>query len=124
MKSEELTTSKNFPVQSTGSDPACACGVCGKEFEAYRRGVVIVTSICRDCLSDKCHPRRSTVSKHVKLQKDERSEGKVSNSIAIVFSGMDAELLQRIRELSKKERRSAEAQILHWLETFVPELYG
>ncbi|MFZ0929674.1 MAG: hypothetical protein WAN11_13800 [Syntrophobacteraceae bacterium] len=117
----------------------CICQ-CGKRFEPYKRGVTIIKNVCVDCLNKK--------NARPKKPKDERSasgsnrvagvagidenrqleaaSGHASNSsvaeIRVIFAGNDEKMLHRIQDLSERQRRTAPAQILYWLENLVPEL--
>ncbi len=118
---EERGVGTSHPVES----PAAlgTCKQCKAQFEPYRRGAVVVKTICPACLTLKTAPKREAGNAQVAGKTGATGIGELkSDVIAISFTDADAELLARIREISSRERRSPDAQILHWIETLVPEL--
>lgn len=97
------------------------CGQCGREFTAYRHGVTVVKAICMECLHKKISPPERKDSAAIPAASAANGTGPAgAESISISFSGQDAKLLQLIREISAKDRRTVDSQILYWLETHVP----
>jgi hypothetical protein len=106
---------------STASDLAalqCVCSECGNGFEPYKRGAIIVKSMCPDCMTKKLARKA-----HSPASGDNKPDSLTDDPfVTIVFSGQDRLLFTRISDLSKKDRRSMESQVLFWLEHYVPEL--
>jgi len=117
---ERSMAKENQQTETATAVPKSICA-CGKQFEPYQRGATVVKKLCRECLN------RKTGIQQQKQKSDAASSMPVPisrshDTIQLVFSQSDHELLKRIRELSLLERRSVESQILYWLERNVPEL--
>ncbi len=129
------------PEVPTSKQPeVCVCA-CGSEFEAYKRGATVIKKICPDCLAKKsAHPRSPSKDELRKADAGEMSpspgvgeqrkpEAALDNprsgapaEIVILFNGHDEQMFQCIERLARRDRRTKDAQVLHWLETYVPEL--
>ncbi|MFZ0930400.1 MAG: hypothetical protein WAN11_17480 [Syntrophobacteraceae bacterium] len=124
-----------------GDQPEICICHCGKKFEPYKRGATVVKTICVECLNKKnARPKRPLKDeppvsgigdapgvagigekRQPEVALDQASSSSVAE-IRIVFAGNDEEMFHRIEKLSARQRRTAPAQILYWLESFVPEL--
>ena len=136
--SEEDAGMNTASPEIENGPPACICS-CSREFAPYKRGAVTIKKICPDCLDRK--------NAHLKPSKDERIESERARSvgrkgteaagpdeppgadrgaaglaITISFVGSDEQIFRRIEALAGRQRRTNAAQVLHWLDTLVPEL--
>lgn len=122
-KEEEMANTEEPPKKS---DSTCVCH-CGKEFEPYKRGVVIVKTVCQECLREKNKANADNARKASSPKKPSKEDGVTATptshkSVTLAFDGKDLPMFERIKTASARERRTMESQILYWLETFVPDL--
>ncbi|MFZ2446072.1 MAG: hypothetical protein WAW37_06930 [Syntrophobacteraceae bacterium] len=99
------------------------CGCCGKEFQPYQHGITFIKKTCRECLVKKINRKKGVAEVKQKAPAlRPASNSTDSETVFLLFARSDEQLLKRIRELSLRERRTVESQILYWLERHVPEL--
>ena len=135
-RGKKVSKDKQPAVKSTGE--LCVCKKCNGEFKSYEYGCAVVKSVCRPCLTarsskkqkestpdgqgtSKPRPSRNNMNA-ARPSPNGASCTDAPETITLVFADSDEALRQRIEEISRKERRSVDAQILYWLETCVPEL--
>lgn len=83
------------------------CKVCGHEFEAYQHGVVKMTRMCRVCITSKVS--EATRNRPVKIPSH------VPN-IILYFEDGDQDILARVSDEAKRNRRTLANQVLFMIE--------
>ncbi len=126
-KSIEKKSSKpeegRVPIAAESTKQTCVCKECKGTFEPYKHGATVVKTICATCLTAKIFRKKKDSGSQAAEPAQTVANSRYCNgSITLVFADADGELLRRINDISRRERRSVDSQILYWLENYIPEL--
>ena len=105
---ESAKVQPQLPVATKKKPDARICSVCGKPYEPYMRGCVVMTK-CKQCLNDKIAAKK----KGIYLREKEVFD---PYRIEIDFGG-DCELFDTISDMARKQRRTVQQQIMFMAES-------